>query len=744
MIEVIKRDGSRAPLDIEKIHQVLEWATESTDGVSISDIEVNSQLQFYDGIKTEEIHKVLIKSASDLISLRYPNYQHVAARLLLFNLQKEVWHDVIPPSFYSFIKKRIKSGVYDPDLLTKYTRTELKELEKIINHEKDYNFAYAGLQQLVDKYLLRDRKSGKLYETPQFAFILIAMTLFQNYPKETRITYVKRFYNLVADQKINLPTPIMAGVRTPRRQFASCCLIDIDDTLDSIMNSNSAVGYYTANRAGIGLNVGRIRALGSSVRNGEIIHTGVIPYLKMLSATTKSTTQNGLRGGSATVYTPIWHLEIEDMLVLKNNKGTEENRVRQLDYCIQLSKLFYKRFQDNGHITLFSPHDVPELFAAFGLPEFDELYLAAESNRKIPKKKIRARKLFEALLGERLETGRIYIMNMDHANAHSSFTDKIWMSNLCVEVTLPTTPIQSVDDVNGEIALCILAAINLSTCGLEDIEEVMDLTIRALDALIDFQDYPIKAAEISTKSRRSLGVGIISLAHFLAKNKTRYGEEKAINLVDEMMEAIQYYGIKASVNLAKEQGVASAFGQTKYSKGILPIDTYSKSVDAIVTRELALDWEQLRADILQHGMRNSSISAFMPSESSSVVSNATNGCEPPRQYLSIKKSKQGTLRQIVPEFKEFGQYYSLAFEIANKDYINTIAVIQKYGDQSISANNYYDYLKYPDEKIPQSVLAYDLMYAYHMGLKTLYYCNTNDGNKQLDMDDDCASGACKL
>lgn len=741
---VTKRDGSRSPLDIEKIHQVLEWAVEGLENVSISDIELNSKLQFYNDIKTTEIHQVLIKSASDLISLRYPNYQHVAARLLLFNLQKEVWNDITPPSFYSFIKGRIKKKVYDSSILEVYNRKEINQIEKFIDHNRDYNFVYAGLQQLADKYLVRDRKSGKLYETPQFAYMLIAMVMFQRYDEDRRLSFIRRFYDVISTQKLSLPTPIMAGVRTPKRQFASCTLIDVGDTVESIFHSNSAIGYYTSNRAGIGLNIGRIRAEGSMIRNGEVIHTGLTPFLKMFSATTKSTTQNGLRGGSATTFYPIWHLDIADLIVLKNNKGTEETRARQLDYCVQLSKIFYKRFLDNDYITLFSPHEVPELYEAWGSEKFDALYQAAEQNRKLTKRRIKARKLFAEISQERLETGRIYIMNMDHVNSHGSFKDPVYMSNLCMEIVLPTTPIQSLETVSGEIALCILAAVNVSKCALSDIPEVMELAVRSLDELIDFQDYPVPVARQSTLRRRSLGIGMISLAHYLAKNKARYGDDKALHLVDELMEYIQYYGLKASVEVAKEKGACKGFDRTKYADGILPIDTYSKSVDKICSRELTLDWESLRKDIKSTGLRHSAITAFMPSESSSVISNATNGVEPPRDLLSVKKSKKGTLKQIVPDFKECGMYYTLAWEMENKAYIDTIAVIQKYTDQAISANNYYNYSKFDDQKIPQSLLLNDLLYSYTMGLKTLYYCNTNDANKQLDHDEDCIGGGCKI
>jgi len=733
---VSKRNGrGKVPLDIEKIHTMVAYATENITGVSASYVEMNSGIQFFDGISTDTIQQILIKSANDLITLEHPNYQFVAARLLLFSLRKKLFHRLWEhPSLLTHINSCIEQGVYDESILKNYTTAEIDRLNGFIDHERDYNFTYAGLRQVMDKYLVQDRSSGKIFETPQFMYMMIAATLFAKYPKEKRITYVKKYYDAISKFRINIPTPVMAGVRTPLRQFASCVLVDSDDSLPSIFSSDMAIGRYVAQRAGIGINAGRIRGINSKIRGGEIQHTGVIPFLKKFESTVRCCTQNGVRGGSATVHFPIWHQEIEDILVLKNNKGSEDNRVRKLDYSIQISKLFYERFIKDEDITLFSPHDVPGLYEAFGLPEFDELYEKYERSYKTPKTKIKAQLLFMDLLKERAETGRVYIMNIDHCNTHSSFKDKVYMSNLCQEITLPTKPIQHIDDAEGEIALCILSAVNLGLIrDKEDLEELCDLSVRALDEIIDYQEYPVEAARISTESRRSLGVGFIGLAHYLAKNHVKYDDKEALTLVDEVTEAFQYYLLKASNTLAEEKGQCDYFDKTKYSDGILPIDTYKKDLDKIVKRKLSYDWKSLRKDIQEHGLRHSTLSAQMPSESSSVVSNATNGIEPPRDYLSIKKSKKGTLKQIVPDYYRLKNFYTLLWDMpSNEGYINIIATMQKYFDQSISGNWSYNPENYADREVPLSIMANDLLTTYKLGWKTSYYQNTYDAKQDID------------
>jgi ribonucleoside-diphosphate reductase alpha chain len=727
--KVVKRSGVTENLDLNKLHVMVEEACRDLSGVSASQVEMQSGIQFYDGITTAEIQEILIRSASDLIDLDHPNYQFVAARLLLFSVRKQIYGGMYEcPSVLEHTRKCVDLGVYDSEILNLYTEEEFEKLESFINHDRDYLFTYAGLRQVVDKYLVQDRSSGKIYETPQFMYLLIAATIFSQYPKETRLEYVKRYYDAISKHKINIPTPIMAGVRTPLRQYASCVLIDADDTLDSIFSSDMAIGRYVAQRAGIGINAGRIRGINSKIRGGEVQHTGVVPFLKKFEATVRCCTQNGIRGGSATVHFPIWHQEIEDILVLKNNKGTEDNRVRKLDYSIQISKLFYERFIQNGEISLFSPHDVPGLYDAFGTDRFDDLYVSYERDTTVPRKTIGAQELFLDLLKERAETGRIYIMNIDHCNSHSSFLDKVEMSNLCQEITLPTKPLQHIDDTDGEIALCILSAINVGKIrDNEDLEILCDLAVRSLDELIDFQGYPIKAAEIATKNRRSLGIGYIGLAHFLAKHGEHYDDPGAWKLVHDLTEAFQYYLIKSTVQLAKEKGACGYSSRTKYSQGILPIDTYKKDVDEIVPNELKYDWEGLRAEVKQYGVRNSTLSAQMPSESSSVVSNATNGIEPPRGYLSIKKSKKGPLKQIVPGYQTLKNNYTLLWDMPNNSgYINIVAVMQKFFDQAISGNWSYNPEHYPDNEVPVSVMAQDLLTTYKYGWKTSYYQNTYD------------------
>ena len=738
-IKVIKSDNTKVEIELDKIHKMVEKACRDITGVSESLVEMNSGLQFYDGITTSEIQKILIKSASDLISLESPNYQFVAARLLLFAIQKQVfntkWKDSeIYPPLKDLIERNVDKGVYIKDLLTDYSDKELEKLDGYLRHSRDFDFTYAGLQQVVDKYLIQDRSSGVIYETPQFMYMLIAMTLFRNYG-ENRLDYVKRYYDASSQFKINIPTPIMAGVRTPLKQFASCVLVDTDDSLGSIFSSDMAIGRYVAQRAGIGINAGRIRGIGSKIRGGEVQHTGVIPFLKKFESTVRCCTQNGVRGGSATVHFPIWHQEIEDIIVLKNNKGTEDNRVRKLDYSIQLSELFYKRFLANEEITLFSPHNVPGLYEAFGTPEFDELYEKYERATSIPKTKVSARELITDLLKERAETGRIYIMNIDHCNTHSSFLDKVNMSNLCQEITLPTDPIEHIDG-DGEIALCILSAINVGVIRDDELESLCDIAVRGLEELIDYQEYPVRAAEISTHARRSLGIGYIGLAHYLAKHKVKYDDPKAWQIVHDLTEKFQYYLLKSSNTIAKEKGACFYYHKTKYHNGILPIDTYKKDVDDLVPNKLNMDWEKLRKDIQEYGLRHSTLTAQMPSESSSVVCNATNGIEPPRDYLSVKKSKKGTLKQIVPQYSHLKSAYTLLWDMPdNTGYINIVAVMQKFFDQAISGNWSYNPENYENGEVPVSVMAKDLLNTYKYGWKTSYYQNTMDGKTEDVVED---------
>ena len=735
-ISVVKRNGNVESLNLDKVHAMVELACEDLAGVSSSQVEMNSGIQFYDGIKTEDIQEILIRSANDLISLDTPNYQFVAARLLLFGLRKAVFgeHPDKAPILYNHICNCVDHGMYDEELLSVYTEEEWEEIESYVDHDRDYLFTYAGLRQVCDKYLVQDRSTGYLFETPQQMYIMIAATLFSKYPTDTRLEYVKRYYEAISTHKINIPTPVMAGVRTPLRQFASCVLVDVDDTLDSIFSSDMAIGYYVAQRAGIGINAGRIRGINAKIRGGEVQHTGVVPFLKQFESTVRCCTQNGIRGGSATVHFPIWHQEIEDIIVLKNNKGTEDNRVRKLDYSIQLSKLFYERFIEDKEITLFSPHDVPALYESFGTDSFDSLYCQYELDESIPSKRVSAQGLILDLLKERAETGRLYLMNIDHCNSHSSFKDKVNMSNLCQEITLPTDPINHIDSEDGEIALCILSAINVGKLrSLNEMPNLCDLAVRGLEELIDYQEYPVAAARRSTLARRSLGIGFIGLAHYFAKNGVKYNSQEAYNLTHRLTESFQYNLLRASNNIAKEKGACDAFHRTKYIDGILPIDTYKKEVDDLITVSYEYDWDSLRDDIAEFGLRHSTLSAQMPSESSSVVSNATNGIEPPRDYLSIKKSKKGPLKQIVPQFTTYKNNYTLLWDMpSNEGYINVTAIMQKFFDQAISGNWSYNPENYPDNEVPVSVMANDLLTTYKLGWKTSYYQNTYDNKKDVD------------
>lgn len=729
-ITVKKRKGYTEPLNLEKLHKMVETACEGLSGVSASQVEMSSGVQFYNGIDTETIQQVLIKSAADLISLDNPNYQFVASRLLLFSIRKSLYGKIKDhPTFYEHIQTCVNKNVYASEILEKYTEVELNILGSYIDHHRDYLFTYAGLRQVVDKYLVQDRSTGQIYETPQFMYMMIAATGFANYPQSTRLSYVKRYYDAISKHKLNVPTPIMAGVRTPLKQSASCVLLDCGDSLDSIIATDGAMMKYIAGRAGIGLNIGRLRGIGSKIRGGEVVSTGIIPFLKKFEGSLKSCHQGGVRAAAATVYFPIWHQEIESVIVLKNNKGTDENRVRKLDYNIQFSRIFYERFINNENITLFSPNDVPGLYDSFGTDAFDALYVKYENDASIPKKVVKAQDLILDVLKERLETGRIYLMNVDHANSHSPFKDQVVMSNLCTEICEPTTPIEDLNDENGEIALCTLSAYNVGLIKSDkELEDLSDLVVRFLDELIDTQTYLVKAAEISTRNRKMLGIGIIGLAHYFAKLGVSYEEPEAWSATHGLAESIQYYLLKASNNLAKEKGACGYFNRTKYSDGILPIDTYKKDIDDICNDPLQHDWESLRQDILTYGLRHSTLTTIMPSESSSIVSNATNGIEPPRGLLSYKKSKKGPIKQIVPQYSSLKNNYTLLWDMkSNKGYFNVVAMIQKFFDQAISTNWNYNPDNFPNKEIPMSVVVNDFLSAYSLGHKTAYYSNTYDG-----------------
>ena len=755
---VTKRDGSKEKINLDKIHRVLDWAAEGLENVSVSQVELRSHIQFYEGIKTADIHETIIKAAADLISRDAPDYQYLAARLAVFHLRKKAFGQFEPPKLYNHVVKLAELGKYDPHLLQDYSREEFDLMDGFIDHWRDMNFSYAAVKQLEGKYLVQNRVSGEIYESAQFLYMLVAACLFSDYPRETRLDYVRRFYDAVSTFKLSLPTPIMSGVRTPTRQFSSCVLIECGDSLDSINATSSAIVKYVSQRAGIGINAGRIRALGSPIRGGEAFHTGCIPFYKHFQTAVKSCSQGGVRGGAATLFYPLWHLEVQSLLVLKNNRGVEGNRVRQMDYGVQINKLMYQRLLKGGDITLFSPSDVPGLYDAFfaDQDEFERLYVRYEQDDSIRKSHIKAVELFSLMMQERASTGRIYIQHVDHCNTHSPFDPAvapIRQSNLCLEVALPTKPLEDVNDLNGEIALCTLSAFNLGAIdSLDDLAELATLAVRSLDALLDYQDYPIPAAKRGAMGRRTLGVGVINYAYYLAKNGVRYSDGSANNLTHRTFEAIQYHLLKASNALAKERGACPWFNETTYAKGILPIDTYKKDLDAICSEPLHYDWDGLREEIKVFGLRNSTLTELMPSETSSQISNATNGIEPPRGYVSIKASKDGILRQVVPESNRLNGAYELLWEMPNNDgYLQLVGLMQKFVDQSISANTNYDPARFPAGRVPMQQLLKDLLTAYKFGVKTLYYQNTRDGaeDAQEDMQalaetDDCESGACKI
>ena len=748
-IHVKKRNGHLEKFNIDKIHRVINWAIDGIANVSLSDIEINANLNITENISTKEIHKVLIESASNLITLDNPNYQYVAGRLLNYQLRKDVWGGKHAPRLLDVIHAGVRKKIYDPAILTKYTESEINKIGEYIDHGRDFLFTYAGIKQLCDKYLIKNRITDVIYETPQFAYILIAAYAFINYPEHKRLNLIGKFYDAISKHKINLPTPVMAGMRTNSKNYASCCLIGVDDNKESITASGTAISIATASRCGIGIDISRIRAIGAPVKGGEVVHTGVIPFLKIYEASVKAWQQNGLRGGSATTNIQWWHYEIDDVVVLKNNAGTDDNRVRKLDYTIGMSKLFYDRVIKNENITLFSPHEVPQLIEAWGTSKFSKVYQECEEDRKIKfKKKISARKLFSLIIKERVETGRIYILNVDTANEHSSWLDKVTMSNLCTEVIHPTIPLKDFNDEDAEIGMCILSAINmLEIKDWRDLEKTCDLIVRFLDEIIDVQEYFNKAAENFAKKRRSLGIGITNLAAFLAKNEVKYNSKQALTLIDEWMEHFQYYLLKSSLELAKEKGRCEKFEHTKYSKGVMPIDTYKKTVDSIVKRKFTLDWEQLRKEVKEHGLRHSTLSSCMPCESSSVIQSSTNGVEPVRSLITFKTSKMGKLPVLVPGIGKYENNYEFAFDMKdNTGVINVNAVIQKYIDMAISTNIYYNYSQYENNVLPDSKVMKELMYAYSMGLISLYYNNTDDGDKEqtTDKEMDCSSGACKL
>ena len=738
-MKVTKRNGHKEDLDINKLHKVVMYSVEHLTGVSASQVEINSQIQFYEGIASTDIQETLIKSAADLITEESPNYQYVAGRLINYHLRKMVYGEFEPPCLCDIVQKNIDAGFYDAEFTKLYTKDEINTLQSYIKHERDEDLTYAAMEQFRGKYLVQNRATGDIFETPQVAYMMIAATLFSKYPEKKRMAYVKAYYDAISTFRISLPTPVMAGVRTPQRQFSSCVLIETDDSLDSINATSSSIVKYVSQKAGIGIGAGSIRAIGSPIRSGDATHTGVIPFYKLFQSAVKSCSQGGVRGGAATLYYPIWHLEVEDLLVLKNNKGTEDNRVRHMDYGVQFNKLMYERLISGENITLFSPKDVPELYDSFFTDQdkFKELYEAAERKTSIRKKSIPAIDLFSAFVQERKDTGRIYLMNVDHANTHGAFIEDvapIKQSNLCCEIDLPTKPLTHINDEEGEISLCTLSAVNWGVIkDFEEMNKVCKLAVRGLDELLDYQQYPVLAAELSTMKRRPLGIGIINFAYWMAKNGMTY-QEPNLELIDEWAEAWSYSLIKASNKLAMEKGACPGTDETKYGLGITPNQTYKKDVDELVKHKERQNWKELRNNLKEHGIRNSTLMALMPAETSAQISNSTNGIEPPRGYISIKQSKHGVLKQVVPGFPYYKNKYDLLWDQKSpQGYLKIMAILQKYIDQGISVNTSYNPEHYEDEKVPMSVLIQDLLMFYKYGGKQLYYNNTFDGQGEIDI-----------
>lgn len=731
-INITKRSGKKEPLDIAKISRVVAWACEDLSGVSTSDIEIQSQLKFYNGMSSNDIQETLISAAAELITEDAPNYQYVASRLINYHLRKLVYEQPEPVGFYDHITSVVKKKFYTPEILEWYTKDELDYLGSVIDHDRDFQIAYAGMEQFRGKYLVKNRVTGQIFETPQMAYMLIAATLFHKYPAHSRLSWIKSYYDAISRFEISLPTPIMAGLRTKQRQFSSCVLIDSDDSLDSIIATAGAIVKYVANKAGIGINGGRLRALKSSVRDGDTATTGPREFWKFFQGAVKSVSQGGVRAAAATLYWPAWHLDFHDLIVLKNSNGTEFNRIKQLDYGVQMNRLMYERYQKGENITLFSPHEVPGLYEAFlaDQDEFRRIYVEAEANPKYRKKTIPAKELVDTILMERLNTGRIYIMNVDHANEHGAFIPSIApvsMSNLCVEILLHTKPLKHLYDPDGEIALCILSAGNMGKIKNDkDAERIATLTVRGLDALIDYQEYLLPAAANSTLNRRNIGIGLINLAYWMAKNDMTYSEPDYAKL-DEFVEAWAYYLTKASVDLAEEFGPCPKWNETKYSLGVTPNMTYKKAIDTLTPHVERKDWSALRERMKTVGIRNSTLMAYMPAETSAQTSNSTNGLNPIPALVTSKKSGDGILKQVAPEAQRLKNKYQLKWTIPASDIIKVNAIFGKYADQAISTNTPYDPANYEKNEIPLSVLTQDMLTAYKFGLATLYYNETNDG-----------------
>lgn len=759
-IQVIKRDGSRVRLDISKIQRQVAFDCNGIDGVSPSMIEIRAQLEFHDGMTTETIDGLLLQSMVSLVDesenpeINNVNYQYVAGRQRLSMLRKEVYGQYEPPKLYSIVKKNVESGMYTSELLEWYTEDEWNIIDLFIDHSKDENYTYSAMAQLCEKYLVQNRATGKIYETPQIRYAVAAATAFHNEGKEMRLKLVKDYYECASDGHFTLATPVLAGLGTTTKQFSSCVLISSDDTLDSIFAAGEMMAKYASKRAGIGLEIGRIRPLGSPIRNGEIKHTGLIPFLKKWFADLRSCSQGGIRNASCTVTFPVWHAQFEDLIVLKNNQGTEENRVRQMDYSVVVSAMFWKRYKNNENITLFAPHEVPDLYEAYykDSEEFERLYLKYEQDKTKTKKVLSAEEIFKnGILKERTDTGRIYLVNIDNVINQGPFDcklDPIYQSNLCQEILLPTRPFQRIEDPTGRIALCTLGSINWGSFrNPQEMKKCCRILVRSLSNLLNYQDFLSIQSRLANADFEPLGIGITNLAYWHAKKNLKYGSSESLAEVKRWIEHQAYYLTEVSVELAKERGPCKRSQHTWYGKGVFPWERRAAGVNELTdfTPSENLDWEGLRKNLQTYGIRNATLMAVAPVESSSVVLNSTNGIELPMELISVKESKAGSFVQVVPEYKRLKNRYQLMWNQTDcVDYLKTSSVLAAYIDQSLSTNTFYNPAHFKGNKIPGTLVAKNLMLAYKWGLKTMYYSLINKVGTKTDMDEITINIANKL
>jgi ribonucleoside-diphosphate reductase alpha chain len=734
-ITVTKRDGTVVPLDIAKIQRQVQYCCDGIEGVSPSMIELSAQIQFHDKISTEVIDELLLRAMVDLIDetsnpeINNVNYQYVAGRQRVSMLRKTVYGQYTPLPLYEIVKRNVEAGMYTAELLEWYTKDEWDIIELFIDHKKDEDYSYAAIAQLCEKYLVQNKVTGQIYETPQVRYAVAAATAFYNEDKSTRLKWVKDYYESASVGQFSLATPVLAGLGTTTKQFSSCVLISTDDTLDSIFASGEMMAKYASKRAGIGLEIGRIRPLGAPIRNGEIKHTGMIPFLKKWFGDLRSCSQGGIRNASCTVTFPVWHYQFEDLIVLKNNQGTEETRVRQMDYNVVLSNMFWKRFKKKQDITLFDPHEVPDLYEAYysNIKEFNRLYEKYEQRKDIKRKVIPAVEIFKnGVLKERTDTGRIYLTNIDNVQNQGSFDtsiDTIYQSNLCQEILLPTKPFQRIEDEQGRISLCTLGSINWGAFSKpQDMRKSCRVLVRSLSNLLSYQDFLSIQSKLANNEFEPLGVGITNLAYFLAKRNMKYGSPEALAEIKRYMEAQAFYLTEMSVELAKERGACEKSTQTWYGKGIFPWERRNKNVDELTDFTPTMNWEALRKDLLKYGIRNATLMAIAPVESSSIVLNSTNGIEMPMKLISVKESKAGSFVQVVPEYKRLKNRYQLMWDQPDCiDYLKTAAVLQVYVDQSISTNTFYSPKHFTDKKVPATLIAKNIMLFFRWGGKTLYY-----------------------